>query len=152
MASSRAFSTQVSKRPTPSATSAGTPNRHFNTSRTLKAVNDSSTIDFAFIPDFDPDTGVSSVVRVPILPQTNISEAAKAYTAADGEEEVGLPTTNTISILGEASDDFQGFATNFAKKFSGPSESKEPGMAREICNGFLEDVLGSSKNQGHPRA
>ena len=88
MASSRAFSSQASKRPTPSSTSAGTPARHFNTSRTLKAVNDTSTIDFTFIPDFDPDTGNSSVVRVPILPQTNISDAAKAHTAADGEEEV----------------------------------------------------------------
>lgn len=43
--------------------------RHFNTSRSLKAVNDSSTIDFAYLPDVDPDN-IEAVdfLRVPIVP------------------------------------------------------------------------------------
>jgi hypothetical protein len=64
--------------PVPDANDTGKPVRHFNTSRSLKAVNDSSTIDFMFIPDFDPDTKSSPVeFRVPILPFTQASEAVK---------------------------------------------------------------------------
>jgi hypothetical protein len=54
-----------------------TPNRHFNTSRELKANNDSSTIDFAYLPKlFDgsldpPQAGL----RVPILPHIDSTEA-----------------------------------------------------------------------------
>jgi SAP domain len=53
------------------------PNRHFNTSRELKALNDSSTIDFAYLPKlFDgsldpPPRGI----RVPILPHMDSTEA-----------------------------------------------------------------------------
>jgi hypothetical protein len=62
----------------PDANDTGKPVRHFNTSRSLKAVNDTSTIDFMFIPDFDPDTKSSPVeFRVPILPFTQASEAVK---------------------------------------------------------------------------
>lgn len=41
--------------------------RHFNTSRTLKAVNDTSTIDFAYLPAVE-DGLDHSMIRVPILP------------------------------------------------------------------------------------
>jgi SAP domain len=53
------------------------PSRHFNTSRELKSVNDSSTIDFAYLPKlFDgsldpPQAGI----RVPILPHIDSAEA-----------------------------------------------------------------------------
>jgi hypothetical protein len=71
--------------PIPDANDTGAPARHFNTSRSLKAVKDSSTIDFAYIPDFDPELSVTSEhLRVPILPFTQASEAAKAkFTEAD---------------------------------------------------------------------
>lgn len=77
--SSRAFSTAVeqSKRPTiieqQKTDSTSTTVRHFNTSRALKSVNDTSTIDFAYLPDFDPDNTAASsslLMRVPILPDT----------------------------------------------------------------------------------
>lgn len=53
------------------------PSRNFNTSRELKALNDSSTIDFAYLPKlFDgsldpPPRGI----RVPILPHMDSTEA-----------------------------------------------------------------------------
>ena len=84
LTNSRSFSTAVqnSKRPIPNPTEAGTV-RHFNTSRSLKAVKDSSTIDFAYIPDFDPDTRSAPVeFRVPILPQNT-----SAYVEATEEIE-----------------------------------------------------------------
>lgn len=62
----------VAKRPSVDAESDEHPTivpaRHFNTSRELKAVNDSSTIDFAFLPAFDPDNDVTAAhIRVPIF-------------------------------------------------------------------------------------
>lgn len=53
------------------------PSRHFNTTRELQSINDSSTIDFAYLPKlFDgsldpPQTGI----RVPILPHISSTDA-----------------------------------------------------------------------------
>ena len=70
----------------------GNAMRHFNTSRSLKAVNDSSTIDFAYIPDFDPDTRTAPTqIRVPIILSTVTSSATQAA-AAEAEQPVLLPT------------------------------------------------------------
>lgn len=60
----------LAKRPRLEADESATnaPSRYFNTSRELKAVNDSSTIDFAYLPAFDPDSDVTAAnVRVPII-------------------------------------------------------------------------------------
>jgi hypothetical protein len=110
MASSRAFSTLNSKRPTPSSTTSGTAPRYFNTSRSLKAVGDTSTIDFAFIPDFDPDSSNAAVVRVPIMPQTEPTEAAKVHTAADGEDAVRTHLSLTLHFRRDAG--WQGHLNN----------------------------------------
>ncbi len=72
------------------------PNRHFNTSLELKSVNDSSTIDFAYLPRlFDgsldpPPAGI----RVPILPhidsvqaQTTLAQNPEIDAAAGGLQE-----------------------------------------------------------------
>ncbi|KAF2199083.1 hypothetical protein GQ43DRAFT_473936, partial [Delitschia confertaspora ATCC 74209] len=86
--SARTFSTvtQDSKRPTTDPTTVANT-RHFNTSRSLKAVNDSSTIDFAYLPDYDPDTRDSPVMRVPILPQTEVSQSTSELFTARVEKE-----------------------------------------------------------------
>lgn len=76
--------------PVPEASETGSKVRHFNTSRSLKAVADSSTIDFAYIPDFDLNAqSEPENLRVPILPFTNASEATKAV-ATEAEEPVCL--------------------------------------------------------------
>ena len=84
---SRAFTTAVNatKRPSAAQKDETKTVRHFNTSRALKSVNDSSTIDFAYFPDFDPDNAEASALRVPLLP-TNFSPArtgAHSLEAAD---------------------------------------------------------------------
>lgn len=55
------------------------PQRHFNTTRELLAVGDSSTIDFAFLPRlFESSWGPEpALIRVPILPDI-ASDAAEA--------------------------------------------------------------------------
>ena len=77
------------------AKAATVPNtRQFNTSRSLKAVNDSSTIDFAFLPDFDPDTGLNAgpAVRVPLLPASLYPQSTKtSYTKEEQEIVSTLP-------------------------------------------------------------
>ena len=53
------------------------PSRHFNTSRVLKAVHDSSTIDFAYLPKlFDGSLDPApAAIRVPILPHITSDDA-----------------------------------------------------------------------------
>lgn len=86
---SRAFTTAVnaSKRPSTKQKDEVKAVRHFNTSRTLKAVNDSSTIDFAYFPDFDPDNAESFTLRVPLLP-TNFSPARVGAHAPEADDAV----------------------------------------------------------------
>ncbi|KAL6170405.1 hypothetical protein ACJQWK_03386 [Exserohilum turcicum] len=59
---------------TPVAELAETGNvRRFNTSRSSKFVGDSSTLDFAYLPDFDPHTRSAPLgMRVPILPWADV--------------------------------------------------------------------------------
>lgn len=87
---SRAFTTAVepSKRPTSDSKSEVKVVRHFNTSRTLKAVNDSSTIDFAYLPEniFDPENP-EAAIRVPLLP-TNWTPSRTGIHAPEAEDEV----------------------------------------------------------------
>ncbi|KAF2709187.1 hypothetical protein K504DRAFT_501929 [Pleomassaria siparia CBS 279.74] len=153
MASSRAFSTAIRDSKRPTTTQAANPGsaRHFNTSRSLKAVGDTSTIDFTYIPDFDPELRSSPAVRVPILPQINPSEAAKVHTAADGEANVVLPTVtpdSTSSAIGEAADNI--FA-NFTSRFNASSDPENPSMVKELWYSFVEDIVGP-KSKGSPKA
>lgn len=63
--------------------------RQFNTSRSLKAVNDTSTIDFAYLPDFDPDAGLSArgpSVRVPLLPESLYPQSTKTNYSKEEQE------------------------------------------------------------------
>jgi hypothetical protein len=61
----------------PETDNTGKPVRHFNTSRSLKAIKDSSTIDFVYLPEFDTQT-TSTEFRVPILPFNQASQATRA--------------------------------------------------------------------------
>ncbi|KAF2642244.1 hypothetical protein P280DRAFT_395258 [Massarina eburnea CBS 473.64] len=149
---------ETSKRPVPS-NEPGKLVRHFNTSRSLKAVGDSSTIDFAFIPDFDPDTHRAPVgIRVPILPQTTTTYSA---IAEEAEEPMMLPTIHTVAdntqIHAPAAQyegvepnysDFQGMASYAAKKL-GREVEEGAGMARQIWAGLMDDIL---RPQGPTRA
>ncbi|CAI6338631.1 unnamed protein product [Periconia digitata] len=155
LANTRSFSSAVqnSKRIVPAVSETGKSVRHFNTSRSHKAVGDSSTIDFAFIPDFDPDTQSAPVeIRVPILPQTTIPFEA---VTEEAEEAVMLPSIYTVaadgthihapSAMSEMVDsnqtDFQGLASDVASKLSKDVE-ESAGMARQLWSGFVDDVFG----------
>ncbi|KAF3007784.1 hypothetical protein E8E13_010317 [Curvularia kusanoi] len=130
--------------------------RHFNTSRSLKAVNDSSTIDFMYIPDFDPDMKAAPTkINVPIILSTPTSSATRAAVAEEADQPVMQPTIYTAaadsthihapSAMADMTEsnhiDFQGMASKVTKNLQKPVEEAE-GMARQIWNDFLEDVFG----------
>lgn len=68
---SRAFTTAINstKRPaTSSKVVESAPVRHFNTSRAMKANHDTSTIDFAYLPELEDGAAGLLNLRVPLLP------------------------------------------------------------------------------------
>ncbi|EXJ77697.1 hypothetical protein A1O3_09926 [Capronia epimyces CBS 606.96] len=90
------------------------PQRHFNTSRELKAVSDSSTIDFAYLPRlYEEAVGPApAAIRVPILPDITsgsaeavlnkypeLDAAAGGYQETRGHETVLKPQ---ISLVDDA--------------------------------------------------
>jgi hypothetical protein len=81
------------------------PSRSFNTSRSLKAVHDSSTIDFAYFPDMDPDAeGPAPSYNVPMLPQSVLrgraaEEGGVAAEAVATDGEVGEPSVIVKPML-----------------------------------------------------
>ena len=164
LVNTHSFSTAMnseSKRPSASAPTSPLPVRHFNTSRTLKAVNDSSTIDFAFLPDdFNPETEAAPILRVPLLPSTVLSSTSTLNSyAVEAEDTVMRPEIITVSAdsthisapsaMSEVSDntaiDFQGMAEKVsavAARFKAGSIDETAGMAKQVWSGFLDDLLG----------
>jgi len=167
---SRTYTTSTPSRPTPSSTSSSTstniPTRHLNTSRALKAVADTSTIDFAYLPDFDPDLSASTPLpRIPLLPSdVYASKSVPTYAAAkgtEGEVEVasfmkpeivvvsgGSGHVHAPSAMSEVSDsgavDFQGMVGMVEEKLgkAGDKAVEEGGMARQVWGGVVDDLFG----------
>jgi hypothetical protein len=163
LAHSRAFSTAVNSSKRPSAeskTEEAKPVRHFNTSRALKANNDSSTIDFAYLPEniFDPENP-EAAIRVPLLPTNFFPHRTGAHALEAEEEAVLKPMVNSISTDGaddristiaELSDnnamsiDFQGMAERVAaatKKNVSPM-IEQSSILKQLWTGLVEDVRG----------
>lgn len=141
------------------AKAASLPNtRQFNTSRSLKAVNDSSTIDFAYLPDFDPDAGVAPpAVRVPLLPEALYPQSTKTNYTKEEEDIVMKPEISLASAdsthfaspapFTEVSDnnaiDFQGVADRLKAKAD--EVVQETSEVKRLFNGFLDDIFGAKK-------
>ncbi|EXJ71609.1 uncharacterized protein A1O5_05417 [Cladophialophora psammophila CBS 110553] len=87
------------------------PQRHFNASRSLKAVGDTSTIDFAYLPKLHEESwGINPPsIRVPILPyiqsdqaeavlerHPELDAAAGSYQDTRGQETIMKPQIFTV--------------------------------------------------------
>lgn len=84
--------TEALRRPKlPSSETPAALPRHFNTSRALKAVGDTSTIDFAYLPESEQDI-VSDVptTRIPLLLSTMYSGVTARAMHEETPEVVGL--------------------------------------------------------------
>ncbi|KAF2100545.1 hypothetical protein NA57DRAFT_74151 [Rhizodiscina lignyota] len=134
--------------------------RHFNTSRNLKAVGDTSTIDFAYFPDFDPDVEAAPIARIPLLP-SGLYNTQPAY-AAEDEVPVMRPEIITAAAdsthisspraFSEVHDnsavDIAAMAERVAAATgmsNGASKDQEPGAIKQVWNGLLEDIFGGQR-------
>jgi hypothetical protein len=146
----------ASKRPQAGTADDGTnPARHFNTSRSLKSVNDTSTIDFFYLPDVSFDSAPEPPIRVPLLPETVYTGRAARAMHEDESEETLRPLINLVSgshihtpsAMSEVSDntdiDFEGIKVVAAKV----GEGAEQGVSavKQIWEGLLDDILGPKK-------
>lgn len=140
--------------------------RHFNTTRALNAIHDSSTIDFAYMPQFElVPQGDAHQLRVPLLPD-NYYPARRSAAHQEAVEPVMRPEISVMSgedthiaspsAMSEVVDNHAMDLDPFnltskvqaaASRIAGfPVENtKEPGMLRELWNGFLDDWTGAKK-------
>lgn len=139
--------------------------RNYNTSRVLKAVNDSSTMDFTYLPMVESESEVSGpAITVPLLPQTYTSRHVKQ---ADPEIVVIRPMIVTASADSNASAmsdvhdnsaveiDFHGLADRLSSATAAFQRSVtrhrgnevETGQStlKQLWNGLLDDMLGARK-------
>ena len=133
--------------------------RQFNTSRAQKAVNDSSTVDFVYMPsmaDIDapaprPDP------RIPILPDSyshhlqapapgSAPMKPQVYTVAgDGADVAASPMTEVVDNHAVDIDPFSLTEAVGKSRYGAQLQnqgSQEPGVMRELWSGFLDDLLG----------
>lgn len=141
--------------------------RPFSASQASRAAKDSSSIDFAYMPQFEIQTpSQSEILRVPILPSN--STAPGRSDEADGA--VIRPEITTVSASGthidspsamsevtdndaielspfDLTDKVMTAATAAASKVTGISAEKlkEPGVIQDLWSGLLDDILGAKK-------
>lgn len=129
----------------------GSSVRRFNTSRSRKSVGDSSTLDFAYIPDFDPQTRSAPLgMRVPILPWADV----QGHSAESEGVVPMMPTIYTVSAEGshihspsamsETPDSNQFSYQGLANKFSATHQKGES-MVKQIINDFMDDIMGPKR-------
>ncbi|KAK2793535.1 hypothetical protein FQN52_001121 [Onygenales sp. PD_12] len=165
---SRAFSIAMRKidsRPV----NTGSPSRNFNTSRAAKAVNDTSTIDFAYMPresELFPASPTNGA-PIPILPDSyahyQLSEAhpqspmkPEIYTVGDPEGFTGTAASAMSEVVDNLTVDFDPFeltetvsrarAAEAHKQgeLAEPSGETVKGAAKQFWSGIVEDLTGSS--------
>jgi len=141
--------------------------RCFSTSLARRTSQDSSTIDFAYMPQFELQTSdQGEILRVPILP-TNSTAPGRS---GEADEAVIRPEITTVSASGthidnpsamsevtdnhaidlspyDLTDKVTNAATAAASKVTGISETelKDPGIFQSLWSGLLDDVLGVKK-------
>lgn len=130
-------------------------------------VHDSSTIDYAYMPQSKlEETSHPEVLRIPLLPDNN-SPLRHGEDCGESVESVIRPEISTVSAdsthidspsaMSEVTDnhsieldpyDLTSKVTAAAAKMAQvPAENfKEPGLVTEIWNGFLDDLLGAGKH------
>jgi len=167
VAHSRAFSSAVeqTKRPSPvepqpqqQETPSSPMIRHFNTSRELKQPKDTSTMDFAYFPDLDPDNVDANLLamRVPIIPDNYSPPRTGAHAPEVEEMVVFKPQIVTASAdavylpMADLSDghamnvDFHSMADRVAsnlRRMKLPVE-QQAGMMKQLWSDMIDDLFG----------
>ncbi|KAF1987882.1 hypothetical protein K402DRAFT_329344 [Aulographum hederae CBS 113979] len=150
---------ELSKRPAAEDAASGSSVRHFNTSRTLKAVNDTSTIDFAYLPDFNPTTEMPTAgLRVPLLPENSYTAMGRALSIDEPVEvlraeihTVSADSTHVLapSAMADVHDnntiDFHGVKETIVK--TAEQIEEQAGMVKKVWSGLLDDVFGAKASK-----
>ncbi|KAJ5614339.1 hypothetical protein N7528_007993 [Penicillium herquei] len=161
---SRAFS--IAMRRINSSAFSDSSSRQFNTSRASKAVGDSSTVDFIYMPSLaEIEAGpVRSGLRVPVLPDLSshgVSQTPSAppmkpqiYTVAGSGADVAASAMS--EVVDNHSVDIDPFSLTEAvnrsqvgeelQRQANGSTSTESGVVKDLWTGFLDDVLGPKQS------
>ncbi|KAL4927193.1 uncharacterized protein BDV17DRAFT_292864 [Aspergillus undulatus] len=151
---SRAFS--IAMKRISSSSKKETPSREFNTSRSLKAVNDSSTVDFAYMPSIAAEGSASADAPVPILPDFYTHHDAtspsgspmkpQVYTVSgDGANVSASPMSEVVDNDSVEIDPFSLTEAVGKSRYAAElksEQSKGTGVVSELWSGFLDDLLG----------
>jgi hypothetical protein len=138
------------------------PVRHFNTSRALQKPGDSSTIDFAYLPDplaISPPP--KEYFRVPILPTnsnpTNVLELEPDWQASVMKPEISTMSADAVFLpMSEFTDghamniDFHAMADRVAanlKRMKVPVE-EQASMMKQIWGDIVDDMLAATGTGG----
>jgi hypothetical protein len=115
-------------------------NRKFNTSRSLKTVNDSSTVDFAYMPSVSFANPASTEIQpMPLLPD-NYNAKRETFIAEPPVTRAEISTTSlgsAVTAMGEAE------TSKAADVIGLVTSSKETGIVKQVWNGLLDDVFGT---------
>jgi hypothetical protein len=157
LSTSRAFSTETQRRPTPTSSStSSTPTRHFNTSRALKAVGDSSTIDFAYLPTSDDMSDTTEVpLRVPIMPDNyDVSSAVSDEDIVVMKPEISTMSADAVFLpMSELTDnhamniDFHAMADRVAANLrqlgreGGLGVEEQASIMKQVWADLVDDVV-----------
>jgi len=160
----RSHSTLGGRRPTPASPAPVYKTiplmQGFRTSAPKQAALDSSTIDFAFLPEFPEAEPANpfSRLRVPLLPDNynpdrsaNSAHAVEALDEAIPRPEISIvaahPENVTAAAMTEVVDnagidvDLKDLTAGFS---STPVDGlKEPGALKELWTGFVDDIFGA---------
>lgn len=140
--------------------------RSFHTTRSVKAFLDNSSIDFAYMPQFELEEPTQpEIMRIPLLPN-NYTTPRNGDLGQQAIEPVIRPEISTVSAdsthidspsaMSEVTDnhsveldpyDLTSKVTTAASKMAGRPVStlKESGTVTQLWNGVLDDLLGSKK-------
>lgn len=139
--------------------------RFLHATSSMKAYQDSSTIDFAYMPQFEwEETSPPEIMRIPLLPDNYSAHHDRE--SPEPVEPVIRPEISTVSAdsthidspsaMSEVTDnhaieldpfDLTSKVTAAAAHMASLSEDKlkEPGVIQELWSSFLDDLLGSKK-------
>lgn len=146
----------------PKKAQTSTPARTFNTSRALKRPNDTSTIDFAFMPNasaLSVGTISTMAMNVPILPGTFRSSAPAVQTKSNPIEDispeietVSMSTPGQVAVMSETECAMRdGNEMDVFKMVEQVGRTvkqgieKEVGVVAQIWTSVLDDIAGKAK-------
>lgn len=137
------FGEANSSRPSESST-----RREFNTSRELKAVGDTSTIDFAYLPKLHEEVGIQpAAIRVPILPHIDSDDAEAVLEKYPQHDAAAGGYQDTAGHHTQMKAEISSIASDSASAMSDVHDGHHPTELSVEMLTSLTDTVGKSARQ-----